>query len=568
MSSTGARVMRTPPRSPVKARSTCRRLDLTRPSQRTQPVSSREVALSSSSQASNALRQSQLSSWLVPLSSSQPRSSPLALRPEVRFRPSPSDLTCNKRLLSSSSASRASGKAAAPNLDDLDEAIIIEHLRSHESTPTQKSADSSSEDVIFVDESDSSVEVVHITKPTLTDATNASTQTINSSGWFSKPDWVKDKEQKQPAASERTRRTPMSRRAKASAKEERDRWMREQYNHDFDWRTFAPQKPRFVYTSDEQVVDREVANLVRLASRSPEIAAEHAVLGFDLEWDPSTRRGIENRTAVLQLCSVDTILIVHLSKMRRFPESVKRLMEDRNVIKCGVQIGGDSSKLRRDFDVKPQGLLELSTLAKAANPEYKERPGLIGLQALVGSTLQRYLPKGDVRTSLWSRSLSSDQKQYAADDVYSSLQTFRALFELLGPGAKLARFVSHDPASVSLWRLPQESRASTASQPTSGEPATAHSAAVRTVPKARELEAYELWHKQALTVSETAERMKIKPISVVWNLLGLMSTLQGAQLQLDSSRLVQALDEVKALEHDRLMLEHGELIKSLRAKVT
>ena len=84
------------------------------------------------------------------------------------------------------------------------------------------------------------------------------------------------------------------------------------------------------------------------------------ILGFDLEWEPSRTRGKENKTALVQVCDTKTVLLVHVSRMKReseaktsqrrelifafpgFPESLKALIEDPKRVKLGVQIGGET----------------------------------------------------------------------------------------------------------------------------------------------------------------------------------------------------------------------------------
>ncbi|KAK4054482.1 hypothetical protein OIV83_000976 [Microbotryomycetes sp. JL201] len=457
----------------------------------------------------------------------------------------------------------------ARRLDEFSEAVLEEQLRQPRPTSSRRSyntQEQSSDGILVLEEADSSVEVIQVVKPKLTDATNAPRPASAGSGWFTKPNWVKEKDQKA-AEAERGAKRPSRGRPKGLAKAERDQRMRDAYEQDYDWRTCAQKRPRLVYTADEQIVNREVSNLLE-NTPAPNGSNDLRVLGFDLEWDPSRRRGIENSTALLQLCNLDTILLVHLSKMKKFPESVKRLMEDPTAVKCGVQIGGDAQKLRRDWGIRSQGLLELSTVAKTADPtRYKERNGLIALQELVGVYLQRYLQKGEVRTSLWSRHLSEEQKRYAADDVYSSLQTCHVLLDKLSPEAHLATLVSDDPSAVSAWRIPGIVTVP-AAEPVQTLLRPFDQAAppteARAAPKPRELEAYALWHTQQLSLTEAAERMRMKPISVVWNLLGLISTAEGTRLPYSGQRLVEALHQVQAMGYTRLMQEHGELVRRLQ----
>lgn len=151
-------------------------------------------------------------------------------------------------------------------------------------------------------------------------------------------------------------------------------------------------------------------------------------LGFDLEWEPSTRQGKENKTALVQVCDKETIILVHVARMKRelralgfcagaddvatgFPQSLRALIEDPERIKLGVQIAGDARKLVRDFEHTPRGLLELNNVAKLVDSErYEGKTGLTGLQQLCATYLDRFLSKDSkVRQGKWSSALDKDQ---------------------------------------------------------------------------------------------------------------------------------------------------------------
>lgn len=98
--------------------------------------------------------------------------------------------------------------------------------------------------------------------------------------------------------------------SKTQAKKDKDQEMRDKYSIDFDWRGDALstsnkkiRRPELIYTRDEKEVERVLKLL-----KGP--------LGFDLEWKPNLRKGTkENKTALVQVCDQNIILLVHIAKM-------------------------------------------------------------------------------------------------------------------------------------------------------------------------------------------------------------------------------------------------------------
>lgn len=95
-----------------------------------------------------------------------------------------------------------------------------------------------------------------------------------------------------------------------------------------------------------------------------------------------------------------------------FSPSIAEFMRDPTLRKVGVQIGGDAKKLFRDHQIVPNGLVELSTIARQIDgPHWENRVGLIGLQDQVGRYLKRYLSKdSEVRMGKWGGRLAEDQQ--------------------------------------------------------------------------------------------------------------------------------------------------------------
>ncbi|CAO3678389.1 unnamed protein product [Umbelopsis vinacea] len=151
---------------------------------------------------------------------------------------------------------------------------------------------------------------------------------------------------------------------------------------------------------------------------------EDQVFGLDLEWRPTFIKGSkENKTALIQLCNAKSILLIQISRMAVFPQELKGLLQSRKILKAGVNIRGDALKLYRDFRILTNGLVELGTLARATNTKELEGYKGLSLRLLCAIFLEKSLPKGPTRISRWDApTLSSKQKQYAADDAYTDIE--------------------------------------------------------------------------------------------------------------------------------------------------
>ncbi|CAO3659910.1 unnamed protein product [Umbelopsis ramanniana] len=165
---------------------------------------------------------------------------------------------------------------------------------------------------------------------------------------------------------------------------------------------------------------------------------EGKVFGLDLEWRPTfIKGGKENKTALVQLCNSTSILIIQISRMGVFPHELKGLLQNRDILKTGVNIKGDALKLYRDFRILTNGLVELGTLARATHAEELQGYKGLSLRLLCAIFLDKSLPKGNTRVSRWDAPvLSSKQKQYAADDAYASFAVYQAINDRRQPSSK------------------------------------------------------------------------------------------------------------------------------------
>ncbi len=166
---------------------------------------------------------------------------------------------------------------------------------------------------------------------------------------------------------------------------------------------------------------------------------EEEVIGFDLEWKINPKDdSIKKNVALVQVASERRVALFHLA---RFPNaqaeedfitpSFRKLMESPEITKVGVNVKGDSTRLRNFLHIECQGLFELShlhKLVKFSSGDVKNiNKKLVSLASQVQEHLQLPLWKGEVRSSDWSQELSYRQTQYAASDSYAGFQLFHML---------------------------------------------------------------------------------------------------------------------------------------------
>ncbi|KAL7959693.1 hypothetical protein V8C34DRAFT_279122 [Trichoderma compactum] len=164
------------------------------------------------------------------------------------------------------------------------------------------------------------------------------------------------------------------------------------------------------------------------------------VIGLDLEWIKFARRtdGPRQNVSLIQIASPSRIALIHVAVFTEKEDflgpSFRKIMENPNVSKVGVNITPDCTRLKNHLGVTVRGVFELSHLYRVVKylPETPNlvHKGLVSLATQVEDQLLLPLYKGEVvRTGNWMRRLSSQQINYAASDAYAGLQLYYVLEE-------------------------------------------------------------------------------------------------------------------------------------------
>ncbi|CAJ1932108.1 unnamed protein product [Cylindrotheca closterium] len=167
------------------------------------------------------------------------------------------------------------------------------------------------------------------------------------------------------------------------------------------------------------------------------------------------------------IIGVPVTIVIHLHKIakRDFPNSLKRLLEQHNMIPTGRLIGGDCKKLEDQFGVLIQRRMELYNLCRSDRDIER-----YGLKDLMEEYLLCTYPmnKSDAQLSSYAKAkLSPTDVQYCALDAVVSLWVCHRALALLAQGGQLVDphptlqvgkhcIVTHntkDIAAGTLWHL-------------------------------------------------------------------------------------------------------------------
>lgn len=168
--------------------------------------------------------------------------------------------------------------------------------------------------------------------------------------------------------------------------------------------------------------------------------ASSPVLGFDTETRPSFRPGVMFRVSLLQLSTPEVCYLFRLNKIR-FDKAIVRLLESKDILKIGADVGGDLRSLRQIKPFRDGGFVDLQTLA----PEWGiEEKSLKKLSAIV---LGQRVSKAQ-RLSNWeAATLTEKQQRYAATDAWVCTR----IYDVLQHTAKSKR-TRHDTANTPAQR--------------------------------------------------------------------------------------------------------------------
>ena len=182
--------------------------------------------------------------------------------------------------------------------------------------------------------------------------------------------------------------------------------------------------PAIEFGGEIRVVEeeRDVAAACSYLMRQP-------LLGFDTETRPSFRPGVMFRVSLLQLSTPEVCYLFRLNKIR-FDKAIVRLLESKDILKIGADVGGDLRSLRQIKPFRDGGFVDLQQLAPDWGIEEKS------LRKLSAIVLGKRVSKAQ-RLSNWEAAqLTEKQMRYAATDAWICPEIYRTLQHTLKPNDK------------------------------------------------------------------------------------------------------------------------------------
>ena len=163
----------------------------------------------------------------------------------------------------------------------------------------------------------------------------------------------------------------------------------------------------------EVVVIRDLDN----AQKAVLTLSKEKVMGFDIESQPSFKKGESHPPALIQLAGKEKVYIFQLKAMGGIGP-VKKLLESPKILKVGVAIRDDVKKL---FEIEVFDHQEFEDIADITEDMGIENKGLRNLVAIF---LKKRVSKS-MRTSNWGKEkLSPKQLIYAATDAWVSRELY------------------------------------------------------------------------------------------------------------------------------------------------
>ncbi|KAF2733720.1 hypothetical protein EJ04DRAFT_553163 [Polyplosphaeria fusca] len=175
---------------------------------------------------------------------------------------------------------------------------------------------------------------------------------------------------------------------------------------------------------------------MEIAERVCKYFVDEKLLGFDIEWNPYAHpRSIKGNVSLIQIASESRIALFPIclykgtTAEQLMPATLKTILESPDILKVGVNIKNDFTRVEKYLSTRAHGKFELSRLHNLVQfYPAKSNNKVVKLSHQTVTHLMLPLKKDeDVRVSDWSAKLSAAQMRYAATDAYVGLRIFDAL---------------------------------------------------------------------------------------------------------------------------------------------
>lgn len=170
-----------------------------------------------------------------------------------------------------------------------------------------------------------------------------------------------------------------------------------------------------------------VITTVAEADRAVDYLMSLPALGFDTETRPSFVRGQHHKVALMQVSSVDTAFLFRLNSIGLTP-SLRRLLEDRTILKIGLSIHDDLRSLQ-----------QLGKFHAGTFTDIQDEVRLLGIQDQSLQKIYANIMGGKIskkqQLSNWEADILSDaQKAYACIDAWACVRLYEEIHRLHDSG--------------------------------------------------------------------------------------------------------------------------------------
>lgn len=176
--------------------------------------------------------------------------------------------------------------------------------------------------------------------------------------------------------------------------------------------------PQVVFPGRLTVIDTMAA-----AEKAIAVLSRCHLVGLDTETRPSFRKGVVNKTALLQISSSESAYLFRLNIIG-MPAFVCDFLANPKIVKVGLSLKDDFSSLKRRASISPASYVELQELAAEFGIREK------GLQRMYALLFGRRISKAQQLSNWEADVLTEAQCQYAAIDAWSCIRIYKYLMKL------------------------------------------------------------------------------------------------------------------------------------------
>jgi ribonuclease D len=173
--------------------------------------------------------------------------------------------------------------------------------------------------------------------------------------------------------------------------------------------------PAAIYNKRIYLVDTEEE-----AEKAAEKLRMSDVIGFDTETRPAFRSGQSYTVALMQLATREECYLIRLKHIG-LPESIKKILEDPEILKIGLSIRDDFHSLHKAFELNPAGFIDLQQFVK----QYAIVDN--SLSRIYGILFNHRISKGQRLTNWEADQLTQHQQEYAALDALACITIYDKL---------------------------------------------------------------------------------------------------------------------------------------------